>query len=192
MSPYGEPSARRIADGEHCGHLIHRRQRLTSGAAHLQPIAHHEQEIAVGEVNRIEPARGDKRADIQLKLPIVRLQRSGPRQRFGITRPMIARLFGDPQKAELYAYRVKFPNGFLNKPHFHPDVRLVTVISGTLYFAYGNTVTAADFRPYPAGSFLTEEPGRPHYAWAKDGEVILQVGGYGPTSTSAVAPNTHR
>lgn len=107
-------------------------------------------------------------------------------------RPLIAPLYGNPRKPELYVYRVKFPKGFVHAPHFHPDVRTVTVISGTFYFAYGDKVDEGALRAFPAGSFLTEQPGHSHYGWAKDGEVILQVTGFGPTSTTDVAtPNKH-
>lgn len=103
-------------------------------------------------------------------------------------RPLIAPLYGNPRKAELYVYRVKFPKGFIHAPHFHPDVRTVTVISGTLYFAYGDKIDKAALKAFPAGSFLTEQPGHAHFAWAMDGEVILQVSGFGPTKTTDVEP----
>jgi hypothetical protein len=35
----------------------------------------------------------------------------------------------------------------------------------------------------------SEPPRTPHYAWAKDGEVILQITAIGPTGNVAVAPN---
>jgi hypothetical protein len=37
---------------------------------------------------------------------------------------------------------------------------------------------------YPAGSFVVMPAGQPHYSLAKDGEVVYQESGYGPTGTS--------
>src|SRR5258707_2086282 len=48
-----------------------------------------------------------------------------------------ANIAGDDKKPGLYVYRVKFPPGFKNVPHYHPDDRVVTVLSGTIYMGYG-------------------------------------------------------
>src|SRR5881296_2103532 len=62
-----------------------------------------------------------------------------------------ANLAGDDKKAGLYLYRVKFPANFRNTPHFHPDDRAVTVMSGTLYVGYGEQFDEARLKPLPAG-----------------------------------------
>ena len=41
-------------------------------------------------------------------------------------------LVGDEQKPGMYMYRARFPANFKVQPHFHPDERVVTVMSGTL------------------------------------------------------------
>jgi len=41
-------------------------------------------------------------------------------------------------------------------------------------------------KPYPTGTFYSEPPQTPHYIWAKDGEVIIQTTGMGPTGTTSV------
>jgi hypothetical protein len=41
-------------------------------------------------------------------------------------------------------------------------------------------------KAYPAGTFLSEPPKAPHYSWAKDGEVIIQVTGAGPTGSTVI------
>src|SRR5262245_7710879 len=46
-------------------------------------------------------------------------------------------LAGDEQKPGMYIYRVRFPIDFKVQPHFHPDERIVTVMSGILYMGYG-------------------------------------------------------
>src|SRR6185295_8803138 len=49
----------------------------------------------------------------------------------------LAILAGDPQKAGVYVVCMRFPAGFRNPPHFHPDERIVTILSGTLLVGYG-------------------------------------------------------
>lgn len=93
-------------------------------------------------------------------------------------------LYGDPAKAGLFVSRTKFPAGTKVPPHYHPDVaRTVVVLSGTLYFALGERWDESKMEARPAGTFFSEAPKQPHYAWAKDGEVVLQVTGIGPSGT---------
>ena len=46
-------------------------------------------------------------------------------------------LIGDPNKPGPYTVRLKFPAGFKVAPDTHPDLREVTVLSGTWYTGYG-------------------------------------------------------
>src|SRR5262249_47624249 len=47
-------------------------------------------------------------------------------------------IFGDPTKQGFYVERFRFPPGLKVPPHWHPDeMRTVVVISGTLYYAFG-------------------------------------------------------
>lgn len=97
-------------------------------------------------------------------------------------------LYGDPKKAELYVVRLRFPAGFKAMPHSHPDAqRTVAVLSGTLYFAVGERWDEAKLKPYPAGTFYTEPKGLAHFAWAKDGEVVVQLTAIGPTGMTPVS-----
>ena len=97
-------------------------------------------------------------------------------------------LFGNPTQAGLFVTRIKFPAGFKIPPHWHPDVsRTVAVLSGTLYFGLGEQWDETKLEARPAGSFFSEAPKAAHFAWAKDGEVILQVSGIGPSGTTNIA-----
>jgi quercetin dioxygenase-like cupin family protein len=97
-------------------------------------------------------------------------------------KPQIAVLHGDPDKPGFYVLRMKFPVGFKVQPHTHPEgTRALTVLSGTLYFGFGETFDEAKVTAYPAGTFFTELPTTPHYVWAKDGDVIVEVAGIGPS-----------
>ena len=114
--------------------------------------------------------------DIQFKAPFVGY-------------PGVANIFGDPTKAGLFVQQVKFPSGFKLMPHWHPeDVRTVVILSGTLYYATGEKWDDSKLKPFPAGTFFSEPLKVPHYAWAKDGEVILQLTAVGPTGTTMLEP----
>jgi quercetin dioxygenase-like cupin family protein len=93
---------------------------------------------------------------------------------------------GDEKTPGMYAYRVRFPSGFRNQPHFHPDDRVVTVISGTLHVGYGEQFDESKMKALHAGSIWTEPAKEPHFVWAKDGEVVIQVIGNGPSATVPV------
>ena len=101
--------------------------------------------------------------------------------------PQHVTLFGDPTQPGLYVDRIKFPVGTRVMPHWHPDaVRTVLVMSGTFYFAVGEQWDESKLKAYPAGTLYSEPPNTPHFAWAKDGEVILQVTAIGPTGNTPV------
>ena len=101
--------------------------------------------------------------------------------------PQTAILYGDPTKPGVFVTRVKFSAGWKDMPHWHPDeVRTVAVLSGTFYFASGEKWDESKFKPYPAGTFYSEPSKAPHYTWAKDGEVILQITGVGPSAKTFI------
>ena len=93
-----------------------------------------------------------------------------------------ANLAGDDKKAGMYAYRARFPANFRNQPHFHPDDRIVTVISGTLDVGFGEQFDESKMKALPASSIWTEPAKQPHFVWAKDGGVVIQVIGNGPSA----------
>jgi quercetin dioxygenase-like cupin family protein len=95
-------------------------------------------------------------------------------------------LAGDEKKAGMYAYRAKFPANFRNQPHFHPDDRIATVISGTLYVGFGEQFDESKLKALPAGSIWTEPAKQPHFVWAKDGEVVIQIIGNGPSGVTVI------
>jgi len=95
-------------------------------------------------------------------------------------------LFGNPNAAEPYIQRIKFPANFRLPPHWHPNEgRMVTVLSGTLYFGFGDKFDESKLRALPAGTFFVEPRNTPHYAMTK-GEVILQFNAIGPAGTTYV------
>jgi quercetin dioxygenase-like cupin family protein len=124
---------------------------------------------AVKEKNR---AHGEK--DMEFKGPLTGA-------------PQTAILYGDPTRPGVFVTRVKFSAGWKDPPHWHPDeVRTVAVLSGTFYFASGEKWDESKFKPYPAGTFYSEPSKAPHSTWAKDGEVIIQVTGIGPSGKTFI------
>ena len=100
-----------------------------------------------------------------------------------------AYLVGDEKKPGMYAYRVRFPANHKVQPHFHPDERVVTVLSGTLYVGFGEVFDESAMKALPAGSIWTEPVRQPHFVFAKDGEVVFQVvGGNGPSGVTRIEP----
>jgi len=95
-------------------------------------------------------------------------------------------IVGDPAKAGMYAARLRFPSNLRIVPHVHPDDRIVTVLSGTVLVGYGERFDETTMRALSAGSVWTEPAGQPHFAWSRDGEVVLQVIGMGPSGTTPV------
>ena len=96
-------------------------------------------------------------------------------------------LYGDPAKPGVYVQRTKFPAGTKGMPHWHPDEwRTAVVLSGTLYFGVGEQWDESKLKAYPTGTFYSEPPKTPHYVWVKDGEVIIQTTGMGPTGTTPI------
>lgn len=93
----------------------------------------------------------------------------------------VASISGNEKSIGFYIYRVKFPQGHKIMPHFHSDERVVTVLSGSLYVGYGNTFDVKEMKKIAGGGIYTEPKEQAHFVWAKDGEVELQVVGYGPS-----------
>ena len=97
--------------------------------------------------------------------------------------PQTVILYGDPTKPGVFVTRVKFSAGWKDMPHWHPDeVRTVAVLSGTFYFGSGDKWDESKFKTYPAGTFYSEPPKAAHFTWAKDGDVIIQITGVGPSA----------
>jgi quercetin dioxygenase-like cupin family protein len=98
-----------------------------------------------------------------------------------------ANIVGDASRAGTYVARIRFAPGLKITPHSHPDDRVVVVLTGSVLLGYGATFDEGTMRVMPAGSVWTEPSNQPHYAWARDGEVVLQVVGNGPSGTTPVA-----
>jgi hypothetical protein len=94
---------------------------------------------------------------------------------------------GDPSKPGLYVVLNKWLKGnHFSRPHFHPNDRFITVISGTWWVGTGPKFDPANTVPMPAGSFVTHFGKQVHWDGAKDEDAVLLIVGEGPgTSTPA-------
>lgn len=97
-----------------------------------------------------------------------------------------AAVVGDPAKPGVYVTRLRFPKGTRITPHMHPDERVAVLLSGSLYFSYGETFDEAALTRLAAGATWTEPPNTPHFALAKDEDAVVQVVGTGPSRTMPV------
>ena len=96
---------------------------------------------------------------------------------------------GDPAKPGLYIIQVKFPPGVMSKPHFHGETRYATVIKGTWYTGEGDVFDPSKTVPLKPGSFMKHPAGAHHYDGAKNEEVIVQLMGIGPSTTTKLKPS---
>jgi len=130
-----------------------------------------------------------------LALPGIVRAASQPAQTFGAVLPedvqfepfaafpagaRLAILVGDPKKPGPYVVRVKVPAGVKLMPHTHPEDRIYTVISGVFYIGLGKTFDESKLVAYGPGSVVVLPAHTPHFHWAKSGEYVTQVTGYGP------------
>ena len=96
---------------------------------------------------------------------------------------------GDPTKPGIYIIQVKFPPGVMSRPHSHGETRYATVIKGTWYTGEGDEFAPDKTVPLKPGSYMKHPAGTRHFDGAKDEEVILQLIGMGPSTTTRVKPN---
>ena len=94
-------------------------------------------------------------------------------------------VLGDPSKPGLYIVLTKWHAGHMSRPHFHPNDRYITVLSGTWWVGTGSKYDPASTVPLPAGSFVVHTGKQIHYDGAKDGDAVLQILGMGPADSTA-------
>lgn len=97
-------------------------------------------------------------------------------------------VLGAEKSPGTYVQRVVLMKGGRIPPHTHPDTRYSTVLSGTLYVGFGNRTDDEAVVAVPAGGVYVAPANTPHFLWARDGEVVYQEAGTGPTGTDMVGP----
>jgi len=101
--------------------------------------------------------------------------------------PDLAVIAGDPTKEGFYIIRARFAPGVMSQPHFHPNDRHVTVISGTWWAGKGPNFDPNSTTPLGPGSYMLHPAGEIHYDGAKDVEVIVEIKGMGPAPSIPAA-----
>jgi pimeloyl-ACP methyl ester carboxylesterase len=99
-------------------------------------------------------------------------------------------LKGDPNQKGVYTIMLRVPAHTRIAAHSHRDDRVATVISGTWRIGYGDKFDESKLKALPPGSFYTEPPDTNHFAQTRDEPVIVQITGFGPSSTVYVDPST--
>lgn len=88
---------------------------------------------------------------------------------------------GSESEPGLYALRVRLQEGSRIPPHTHPDTRYTTVLEGTLYVGLGTEQDDARLVSVPEGGLYVAPAGVPHFLLARDGNVVYQESGVGPS-----------
>jgi pimeloyl-ACP methyl ester carboxylesterase/quercetin dioxygenase-like cupin family protein len=97
-------------------------------------------------------------------------------------------LKGDPNESGVYTIMLRVPAHTQIAAHSHRDDRVATVVAGTWHIGYGDKFDESRLKTLPPGSFYTEPPGRNHFAETGDEPVVVQITGFGPSSTEYVDP----
>jgi hypothetical protein len=99
-----------------------------------------------------------------------------------------ANLVGDPDKPGFYIVLTKWLKGnHFSHPHFHPNDRYISVVSGTWSVGTGSKWDPEHSSvPMPAGSFVTHFGKQVHWDGAKDEDAVLLIMGEGPGTATAV------
>jgi quercetin dioxygenase-like cupin family protein len=102
----------------------------------------------------------------------------------GVKGWQMATIVGNPNKpGAYYAYFLKVAPGASIAPHFHKMTENVTIISGTMMFGVGDTMSSDTMSTYGPGTVLSIPAGVHHYAMAKSAAVI-EISGIGPDTTT--------
>ena len=91
---------------------------------------------------------------------------------------------GDLTKPGPYIVLVKWHAHHMSHPHWHPNDRFITVISGTWWVGTGTKFDPDSTVPMPPGTFVTHFGKQVHYDGAKDGDAILEIVGEGPATSN--------
>jgi hypothetical protein len=91
-------------------------------------------------------------------------------------------LHGDPSKPGLYVILIKWAPHHFSHPHFHPNDRYITVLSGTWWVGTGTKYNPDSTVPMPVGSYVVDLAKQVHFDGAKDVPAVLEIVGEGPAT----------
>jgi quercetin dioxygenase-like cupin family protein len=91
----------------------------------------------------------------------------------------VAVLSGDPSKAGPFTIRLKFPENYTVRPHWHPTAENITVIEGALYMGTQSTFDKQKTGKLEKGDFAVMPAKFVHYAFC-EAPTVVQIHGMGP------------
>lgn len=94
---------------------------------------------------------------------------------------------GDVSREAPFTARLKLPADYRLDPHVHPAYERVTVLSGKLFFARGETFDESKAKAMSMGSFAVMPPGTPMYGFTKE-PTVIQIHGTGPWAVEYINP----
>ncbi len=100
----------------------------------------------------------------------------------------IAIIEGDLSEEAPFTFRLRLEDGYEIRPHVHPAYERVTVISGTLHFAHGESFEPEATTRLPVGGYAIMAPGDAMFGYA-EGETIIQLHGTGPWGIDYIDPD---
>jgi quercetin dioxygenase-like cupin family protein len=94
---------------------------------------------------------------------------------------------GDPSADGVYTLRLRFPAGYEIRPHTHPTIENVTIVSGAMHVSMGSTWDTSGGLTLGTGGFVSIPAEAPHFAWTTE-PVEIQIHGMGPFAFNYVNP----
>lgn len=100
----------------------------------------------------------------------------------------MAVLSGDPAKPGPFTARMQAPSGYIIRPHTHPTVERLTVISGTFRVGMGDKFDEVAMRDLGPGGYVVLPAGMKHFAKIKT-DAIVQIDSEGPFQINYANPS---
>ncbi len=94
------------------------------------------------------------------------------------------KVYGEPSQPGVYVVRIRFAPWTMTKPHFHGEDRLVVIVKGTWYAGTDTQFDPEATTSIRQGGYMLHPAGGVHFDGAKAEEVVLQITGVGPSSTT--------
>lgn len=100
----------------------------------------------------------------------------------------IAVLSGNPFAEGYSTIRLKIPPHTIFAPHWHPTAESFSVLRGTFYLGVGDKVDKSMAKALPPMGFASMPAMHHHWVYSGDGEVVIDLGFYGPFHIHYVNP----
>lgn len=97
-------------------------------------------------------------------------------------------LDGDPSQPHLYVVRLRMPDGYRIKPHWHNKDEHVTVISGRFAMGMGDRWNESQMKEVGPGGYFSMPAVQRHFAMSR-GETVVQLSNIGPFEITYVNPS---